>query len=225
MRGIVFVLVGVLLFVISCASLPAMYRSNCPAALEIQAKCRVPFPQGKWQFVHYIEATLPGGKKGFVMGITVISPVTETIDCVIMTLEGFVLFDARYDQGLITNRAIAPFDRIEFAKGLMDDIRLIFFKPDGPLIGSGILEDGSPVCRYQDFEGKTIDIITFPDNSWEIRQYGKDLRLARTVTASSPKKAGRSGQQVVPDRLELKVHGLLGYELSMNLVSAFSLSE
>jgi hypothetical protein len=142
-----------------------------------------------------------------------------------MTLEGFVLFDARYDQGLTTNRAIPPFDRIEFAKGLMKDIRLIFFKPDGPFVGSGILKDGSPICRYQNPEGRIIDIITFPDNAWEIRQYDKDLRLARTIRASLPTTADGSSQRVIPRRLELKAHGPPGYELSMSLVSAFSLSE
>jgi hypothetical protein len=225
MRGIVCVLVGALLFINSCASLPDMYPAGGPAALEIHARCSAPFPQDKWQFVHYIEATLPGGKKGFVMGITVISPMTETIECVIMTLEGFVLFDARHDQGLMISRAISPFDKIEFAKGLMKDIRLIFFKPDGPFVGSGILEGGSPICRYQNFDGRIIDIITFPDNAWEIRQYGRDLRISRTVRASSPTKVGRSGRRVIPSRLELRAQGLLGYELSMNLVSAFLLSE
>lgn len=224
MRGIVCVLVGAVLFINSCASLPDMYPADGPDALEIHAKCSGPFLQDKWQFVHYIEATLPGGKKGFVMGVTVISPMTKTVECVIMTLEGFVLFDARHDQGLTTNRAIPPFDRIGFAKGLMEDIRLIFFKPGERFIGSGILEDGSPVCRYQDLEGRTIDIITFQDKSWEIRQYGSDLRLSRTVRAGSPTKADGC-QRVIPSRLELKAHGLLGYELSMNLVSAFLLSE
>ena len=225
MTGVVRVLVGALLFINSCASLPDMYPVDGPAALELHAECSAPFPQDKWQFIHYIEASLPGGKRGFVMGITAISPMTETIECVIMTLEGFVLFDARYDQELRTNRAIPPFDKIEFTKGLMKDIRLIFFKPDGPFVGSGILEDGSPICRYQNSEGGTIDIITLPDNAWEIRQYGRDLRLSRTVRASSPTKASRSGQRVIPSRLELKAHGTPGYELSMNLVSAFSLSD
>jgi hypothetical protein len=159
------------------------------------------------------------------MGITVISPMAQTIECVIMTLEGLVLFDTRYDQGLIIDRAIPPFDRIEFAKGLMEDIRLIFFKPDGQLIGAGILEDGSSICRYKNLEGETIDIVTFVDNAWEIRQYGRDLRLSRTVRASSQTKASDSSQRVIPRRLELKAHGLPGYELSMSLVSAFSLSD
>ena len=227
MTGVVrvLVLVSALLFISSCASLPEIYPAGGPAALELHAECSAPFPQDKWQFVHYIEASLPGGKKGFVMGITVISPMTQTIECVIMTLEGFVLFDTRYDQGLTIGRAIPPFDSIEFAKGLMEDIRLIFFKPDGQFIGAGVLEDGSSICRYKNLEGGTIDIVTFLDNAWEIRQYGRNLRLARTVRASSQTKASDSSQQVIPSRLELKAHGTPGYELSMNLVSAFSLSE
>jgi hypothetical protein len=225
MKEIVLSLAALLLVANSCARLPQMHPVGGPAASPHEVNCNLPFPQGKWEFVHYIEATLPGGKKGFVTGVTVISPMTGSIDCVIMTLEGFVLFNARSDQGLVVNRALAPFDKIEFAKGLMRDIRLIFLQPDGCFVGAGLLEDGFPTCRYETREGETIDIVTFSDGSWEIRRYGTTRRLTRTIRASHPVRAGCFAEGAIPSRLELKAYGLWGYELSMDLVSASRLSE
>jgi hypothetical protein len=107
----------------------------------------------------------------------------------------------------------------------MKDIQLIFFKPDGKLIGPGVLENGSPLCRYQITDGKIIDIVTNSDNTWEIRQYNKDLRLTRTVRAWPPNDAGSGDNQHIPKRLELKSRGFHGYRLAMTLVDAVLLSE
>ncbi len=139
------------------------------------------YPDGDWQLLHSIEATLPGGKKGFLMGLTVISPSNRTARCVIMTLEGFVIFDALYDKKITVNRAIAPFDSEVFANGLIEDINLIFFKPSGSITTSGFLKSGAAVCRYQKPDGRLVDIISQGKHNWEIRQYLPDNRLARTV--------------------------------------------
>lgn len=219
------ILLCALLFIISCADLPRIRPADDPAALAPYAGCGIPFPIGKWQFVHSIEAELPGGRKGFVMGVTVISSKSRSVACVIMSLEGFVLFDARQDQDLVIKRAISLFEKKAFAEGLMKDIQLIFFKPNGPLIESGVLENGSPLYRYQIPDGRIIDIVTTPDNTWEIRQYSKDLRLTRTVKAWPPKDAGSADKRCIPGKLELKAHGFLGYELAMTLVDAVLLSQ
>jgi len=215
----------VLFFIISCTELPRVRPADDPAALASYAGCEIPFPKGKWQFVHSIEAELPGGRKGLVIGVTVISSDPRSIACVIMSLEGFVLFDARQEQDLVIKRAIAPFEKKAFAEGLMKDIQLIFFKPDGQLIGSGVLENGSPLCRYQISDGRIVDIVTNSDNTWEIRQYNKDLRLTRTVKAWPPDDAGSVDNRHIPGRLELKTHGFHGYRLAMTLVDAVPLSQ
>ena len=87
------------------------------------------------------------------MGVTVISPEERKIESVIMTIEGFVFLDAYYDQKVVINRGIPPFDSIDFARGMMDDIKLIFFKPEGGLIESGMSDDGSYLCRYKNDYG------------------------------------------------------------------------
>jgi len=141
-----------------------------------------------------------------------------------MSLEGFVFFEARQDKEIVISRAIFPFDKKEFAEGLMRDIRLIFFKPDGPLVDSGVLENNSPICRYQSSDGRIIDIITSSDNTWEIRQYSEDLRLSRTIKAGSLRKEDPSDQWPLPGRLELISHGSPGYKLTMTLVDAVLLT-
>jgi hypothetical protein len=182
--------------------------------------CRGPFPEGDWQLLHSIEATLPGGKKGFLMGLTVISSTNGTARVVIMTLEGFVVFDAFYDGQITVERAIAPFDSEIFANGLIEDINLIFFKPTGVLMTSGQLKSGAAVCRYQKPDGGAVDIINLGDRNWEIRQYLPDFRLARTV-----KKLYIADHRGISDKIEINAHGSPGYALVMDLVEAIPLKK
>ena len=211
--------------IISCSSLPRVYQLGGSATPELYQKCSSPFPNGKWQFLHSIEATMPGGKKGFVMGLTVISATDKSIRCVMMSIEGFVLFDAQYDHRLIIKRKIAPFDSEDFAKGLMKDIRLIFFKPPGPLIKSGVLKNGSFICRHQNHDDRIVDIIIHSDHCWEIRQYTHDFCLFRTVKGYVAKNVNPTGQPEIPDRIDLTSHGFSGYTLVMNLVEAIPLTK
>jgi len=207
-------------FVVSCSSLPQVYPAGDAADPQPGRACRGPFPDGDWQLLHSIEATLPGGKKGFLMGLTVISSSNRTAQVVIMTLEGFVVFDALYDKQITVKRAIAPFDSEGFANGLIEDINLIFFKPSGPIMTAGFLKNGTAVCRYQKPGGRIVDIITHGEHSWEIKQYLPDFRLARIV--KSIYLADRAG---ISDRIELIAYGSPGYALVMDLVEAIPLTE
>ena len=221
----IYLLLITLNLIISCSSLPQVYPVGDSAAPALHQKCSSPFPNGKWQFLHSIETIMPGGKKGLIMGLTVISATDKSVRCVIMTIEGFVLFDAQYDHRLIIKRRIAPFDSEDFAKGLMKDIRLIFFKPPGPLIKSGGLKNGSFICRHQNHDDRIVDIIIHSDHYWEIRQYTHDFCLFRTVKGYVAKNAGSTGQPEIPDRIDLTSHGPSGYTLVMNLVEAIPLMQ
>ncbi len=210
--------------IIACTGLPQVSPISGSAAPSLHEKCRRPFPKGKWQFLHSIETTMPGGKKGFVMGLSVVSPVDKSVRSIIMTFEGLVVFDATYDQQIVINRAISPFDSEEFANGLINDIKFIFFEPAGPPIESGFLKNGSAVCRYRNPDGRIVDIITHEDDTWEIRQYRHDFRLKRTVRGLSAKKVGSTGPTGIPGRIELTAHGSPGYALIMTLVEAVALT-
>jgi hypothetical protein len=209
---------------ISCSSLPTVYPIDGSALSLPPQKCGRMFPEGKWQFLHSIEATMPNGEKAVMMGLTVISSRARTARCVIMTIEGLVLFDAQYDRQVTINRGIPPFDSVDFAKGLMNDIELIFFRPQGSLIRSGTLRDGSSVCRYQNADGHVVDLITHSDDSWELKQYTKYFGLIRTVKASPGKTGGNFDSMGVPARLELRANSSPGYMLVMDLVEAVALT-
>jgi len=221
----ILLLLSALGLILSCSSLPHVYPADDSADLQPGRACLGPFPAGEWQLLHSIEATLPDGKKGFLMGLTVISSSIRTAHCVIMTLEGFVVFDALYDKQITVNRAIAPFDSEVFAVGLIDDINLIFFKPSGTIMTSGFLENGAAVCRYQKPDGRMVDIISQGEHNWEIRQYLPDHRLARSVKSMSAKEPDLDDRKRISDRIELNAHGSPGYALVMDLVEALPLTK
>ena len=166
--------------------------------------------------MHSIRAEMPGGMNFVMMGLTVISSRLRTTRSVIMTLEGFVVFDGEYDQQLIVHRALPPFDSPHFAGGLMDDIRLIFLEPDGPVIGFGEVANGSIVCRHATPDGETVDIGLQRDGAWELRRYSPAQRLTRAVRVLP----GARNNAGFPERLELAAYGDQTYKLVMTLVEA-----
>lgn len=208
---------------IACSALPGVQPVDLTFGTQLSRKCANLFPNGKWQFVHSIETTMPGGQRGLVMGVIVISSRDKTVQCAIMTIEGIVVFDARYDQRLVIRRAVPPFDSEGFAEGLIRDIQLIFFRPEGLLIETGNDKDGASICRYRKPDGRIVDIVIPGDRSWQIRQYSRKLRLNRTVTAFFSKKNPAGEHAGIPDRLELTAHGVANYKLTMDLVEAVPL--
>ena len=204
----------ILLFTISCSGIPKFVDD--PA---VQKSCGHPFPKGNWQFIHSIEATMPGGRNASVIGITDISSDVETIHCIIMSIEGLVLFDGVYRGEVVINRGIQPFDSKEFAKGLMNDIRMVFFPPVGELTGTGVLNNGSHVCRYRHDTMTIVDVIIDPNHDWEIRQY-RDDNLSRSVKAYPNEKAIDGVQKVFPGRIELSVNEDPNYALMLRLIRA-----
>ncbi len=106
-------LLYVLLFTISCSGVPKFVED--PA---VQMSCGLPFPKGNWQFIHSIEATMPGGTAS-VIGITDISSDLETIDCIIMSIEGLLLLDGVYRGGLVLTGGFSPLTLRNSQKALL----------------------------------------------------------------------------------------------------------
>jgi hypothetical protein len=220
MKSITFWLI-LLLGTVSCTGLPKLDPVNSSKIPEIHKRCSDVFLEGKWQFIHLIEFTMPGNKKSFVMGITVISPEERKIKSVIMTIEGFVLLDAYYDQKVVINRGIPPFDSIDFARSMMDDIKLMFFKPEAGLIDSGMSGDGSHICRYKNAAGSVIDVITNSGCDWEIRKYNQGGNLIKTVKADHCKNVLGSPNKIgFPGKIELASRGINRYALAFELKEA-----
>ena len=210
-------LVSVAMLLASCSALPEIAPVAPSEESAIRLQCKELFPDGKWQFVHSIEADMAGGRQTTMIGVTSISSADLTIHCVMMTIEGLVLFDGVFDgQKVIINRGVPPFDTPSFAKGMIDDIRLIFFHPRTPAINTGSLEDGALICRFHIGKETAQDVVIRPNGSWTIHQYhGKQLK--RTVQ-TFVNEDGVLREKSAPVRIKLTAHGSSGYSLLLKRI-------
>lgn len=195
----------------SCAGRPALRTAEPGREREIVSACTAPFLTGKRRLVHSIQATMPGGGKTTLIGVTLLDPATRRIEAALMTIEGLVLFEGTREGALTVRRAIPPFDVPSFAQGLMDDIALIFFHPEGTLADAGTAPDGSLMCRYTVDKG-TVYLMRRKDNTWKEFLYSADSKPQRIVDI------GQLTAEGIPARVILKAKGMAGYALEMDLI-------
>lgn len=211
--GTLFLLMG------ACTHLPALQPMDAATLPAMEMDCRSHFPEGRWQLVHTIGARFYGGKQATFTGAVVLSTLNESIHCVLMTLEGMILFEAEDDGRTTTvKRAFGPFDNQGFARGVMADIRFLFFKPEGALINIGTFDNGTKVCRFQGSGRTIVDLMELVDGGWGMNQYDEDGKLLRCVTADSVDPRGIAPRMVIDAG-----SGRHSYHLSMNLVEAVEL--
>lgn len=203
----------------ACSSLPEIKPAGPDLQPNLRERCQSVFPAGPHQFVHSIEARLPDDSRSMAIGIVTLDPGTDVIRCVIMTIEGFVLFDARYQQAVTVNRAVYPFDSPEFAKNMMADIRFIFFQPGGQFVAEGVFSNGFAGCRWRDSEGLAVDVVLNQQRGWLIRQYDVSDHLSGQVRANALNPEG------IPGEIELSRYRFPGYTLKMTLLQAERLPE
>jgi len=217
-----FLLLFQICLLVSCSTIPAIKPLDVKQSTDIKHKCSLFFPKHPQQFVHSIEASMPGGKKGFMIGITQIFPAKKKIHCIMMTIEGLILFEAVYDKDLEIRRGISPFDSVDFAKGLINDIGFIFFKPN-LFLKAGVMENSDRVCRYKNDVHTIIDIII---NSRQdinpllyltMHQY-QNQKLTRTVNAYYNKNSDLSITMEFPSEIKLISHTFPEYSLKLKLV-------
>jgi hypothetical protein len=214
-----FPLLFILVLNAACASLPQI-KPDTRSATDAATTLHTVFPVGRWQLTHTIDAMVPGGKRSGLVGVSVLSSADRTIECALMTLEGFVIFTGRYDGRLTVERALPPFNRPGFAKGLMDDLMMLFFKPDGPLLQAGVLPDGAGVYRFKASGGGTTDVILRDDYCWSVQKYSSRHKLERSIEADDGGRMGAADGLALAKHLTLKRHGFMGYQLDLRLVDA-----
>jgi len=211
-------LLSVLLLFSGCAHNSEQLQPFADKALrpvqqdELIQRCAAVYPQGKWQFVHTIEFFMADGRSSSVVGVTVVDG--NKLNCALMTIEGFTLFEARLADRLEVDRAVPPFDNPAFATGLMEDVRALFVRPEVSEVHYGRLGDGAESCRMAGPDGEVTDILPLENGCWQIRTYDAG-QLIRTIIARSCRSVDST---VIPEELELTVPGPAGYILKMTLV-------
>ena len=164
--------------------------------------------------MHAIETRMAGNTRSAIIGVVLADPSTRSISCAIMTAEGMALFEAESGPGGIkVNRALPPFNSENFAKNMLDDIKLIFFAPDGKFRNRGYLPDGSIVCRYLVENGEWIDVIENKSAGTEIKRYSSSGALKRHINFNGMVKN-------VYRSIELQAYETFDYSLLMTLIEA-----
>ncbi len=205
---------------VACVHLPEIRTVEDNTAAGRIAACSAIFPHGKWQLVHAIEIFPPVGSKQTVLGIVQLSSEQRSFHCVLMTIEGLVLFEADFDGAVVIRRALPPLDKPGMAEGIVQDISFLFLAPEQPCIAAGLSKDAVWICRYTCADHYLEDVVLQPDGLWEIKCYNQSHRPMRTIAPMAKEDLHASG---LPSRVVLKAHGLGGYELRMSLIDAVPL--
>jgi hypothetical protein len=204
---------AVVLLLAACARMPSIVPLETNRQYRTEARCRSIYPEGRWQLVHTLNVRLHRGYQAALTGVIILSTADSRVHCVLMTLEGFVLFEAVDNGEVVVKRAFGPFDNPEFAKGVMRDIRLIFLAPEGEMQAAGTFADGIEGCRYRTRDSRFVDVIDTADGRWRIRQYEPE----KTVFV------GVLDQRGFSPKLTLEAGGKTSYTLMMTLIEAIPL--
>jgi hypothetical protein len=207
-----------LLALSACAALPPLQPKLAEPDPEL------PFPQGRWQLVHRIEARFPGNHKALMMGALELDSATGRLSCALMTVEGFTLFSAGFDPNapapLTITRAVPPFDGPGFAEGLMADLRLLFLAPKDTREATGTI-DGAAVRRYYHHDGRITDVAALSNRRYSIGLYNADARLVRKAEVILPATARPLPH--IAAKIFLEAMDDAGYTLKLDLVDAVPL--
>jgi len=175
--------------------------------------CYVIFPAGPWESVHRIEAIIKGGASSSLIGVTKGEPSERRLQSLLLTPEGFILFDGELRGGEITVRkAVAPFDSPAFAKGLMEDVALLFLPPQLRPTTWGKDTDGTMICNWEGPDKSHTEITGSMDSGWRILRRDKHGKAIKEVVLNGPFVNG------LASRVELRAFKPASYRLRMTLV-------
>jgi hypothetical protein len=203
-----------LLFAGGCAGLPPIKSLDPAMKPAILEECRKPFLPAKYRLVHTLEALLPDGGKATAIGVLVADPRDGSFRSVLMTIEGWVLFDIESGAIPTVHRAVPPFEAPAFARRMAEDIGLAFFAPNGEPALWGQAEKGFRGCRFERPGGGFVDLLTGEGGVREIRLYGTGQELLKRVEIPILESTG------LADELEIRGEGWPSYVLRLRLIEA-----
>lgn len=202
----------------ACTGLKPLIPVDPSRRTTVLENCRLPFLPGKYRLVHTLETDMDDGAKGTAIGILAAEPRTRHFRTAMMTLEGWVLFDAEAGETLTLHRAVPPFNAPSFASSLTEDILLSFFPPGDQPESWGEGENGAMVCRFGCADGRLVEVIARPDGVMEIRLYGIGREVLKKVTLMRPQRPG------LADALEIR-NSWPPYTLRLKLLESEALDD
>jgi hypothetical protein len=212
-KGLDICLLGFLILSVGCV--PKSKTTLSPGLPEDLPGCNAIFPAEPWEAVHRIEATIGGGSSS-LLGVTKGEPSERRLQSLLLTPEGFILFDAeRRESGITVRKAVAPFDSSAFARGLMEDVTLLFLSPQLKPTTWGKETDGTTICHWEDPDDSHTEIRGSMDCGWRILRRDKQGELIKKVVLNGPFVNG------LASRMELRAFKPASYRLRMTLLQAF----
>lgn len=213
----VLILVFMVFMAAGCAGLPEIRLEGPVAESRVKTACREVFSDTPRQVVHSMTARMPNDEIYQGISVTRVSPEAGRIKCVIMSIEGLVLFSGKANGEIRVERAIGPFDSEKFAERLFADIRQVFLPPRGLMVAAGKNPDNHPVCRYLLDEGGFLDVVQSGPNHVQIIEYNPGRKKTQTVSLTRAPASGEAGLRPA-DTIVIERHGVLGYRLDLERI-------
>ena len=201
-------------FILSIGCVPKSKTTLSPGSPDDLPGCYAIFPAEPWESVHRIEATIRGGSSS-LLGVTKGEPSERTLQSLLLSPEGFVLFDAeRREDGVVIRKAVPPFDSPAFASGLAEDVTLLFLRPKAKPTAWEKEKNGTMICKWKGPDNSQTEITGSMDRSWQILRSDEYGEVTKEIVLSGPFLNG------LASRIEYRGFKPVPYTLRMTLIQA-----
>ena len=204
-------LLGLVILSIGCV--PPAKKTLISRSPDDVSGCYAIFPAGSWGSVHAIDAIIRGEVSSSLLGVTKGEPSERKILSLLLSPEGFILFDAELREGGMTVRkAVPPFDSPAFARGLMEDVALLFLPPQVKPEIWGKEADGTQICRWGGPDGSYTEVRGSMESNWRIQRRDDQGKVTKEVFLKGPFVQGFASH------MELRASKPASYRLRMTLL-------